>query len=80
MENIKTLFAGDCHGPDKVYRKFLNAGKIHDADYLTATNDLTDKAIVPIVKQSVNSRTLTYKGQEVEIHSAEELSKIIADT
>jgi Icc-related predicted phosphoesterase len=79
METIRILFASDFHGSDKVYRKFLNAGKIHNANYLIAGGDLTGKAIVPIVKQSANRHTLTYKGQELEIHSQEELSKIIVD-
>jgi Icc-related predicted phosphoesterase len=43
------FFATDIHGSDVCWRKFLNAGKFHQADVLIMGGDMTGKAMVPIV-------------------------------
>lgn len=70
------LFASDFHGSDKVYRKFLNAGKIYKPNFLIAGGDLTGKAIIPIVKRPDGSYSVRYKGEDLRIRSSEELLHI----
>jgi len=79
METLRILFASDFHGSQRVYKKFLNAGKIYKADILVAGGDLTGKAIVPIIKRSYNYYTVRYKGEDLEIRSEEEVSRIRND-
>ncbi len=46
---MRVFFATDIHGSDVCWRKFLNAGKFHQADVLIMGGDMTGKAMVPIV-------------------------------
>jgi Icc-related predicted phosphoesterase len=49
---MRIFFATDIHGSEVCWRKFLNAGKFHQADVLIMGGDMTGKAMVPIVRAS----------------------------
>ncbi len=47
---MKLYYAGDVHGSEKCWRKFLNAAKFYEADTLIMGGDITGKMMVPIVE------------------------------
>ena len=46
---MKLYYAGDVHGSEKCWRKFLNAAKFYEADTLIMGGDITGKMMVPVV-------------------------------
>ena len=78
---VKIFFASDVHGSEVCFKKFLNAGKVYEADAIILGGDLTGKMIVPIVKQGTeyvseySSRTWNISSDEVS-----SLSKMIRDS
>jgi uncharacterized protein len=46
---VKLYYAGDVHGSEKCWRKFLNAAKFYEVDTLVMGGDITGKVMVPIV-------------------------------
>ncbi len=46
---LRIVFATDLHGADLVFRKFLNAVSIYEADIAVLGGDLTAKRLVPVV-------------------------------
>jgi uncharacterized protein len=46
---LRLVFATDLHGADLVFRKFLNAASIYEADVAVLGGDLTAKRLVPVV-------------------------------
>ena len=47
-DEFTVYYASDIHGSDRLWRKFVNAGKFYDADVLVMGGDITGKAVVPI--------------------------------
>jgi Icc-related predicted phosphoesterase len=47
---MRVYYAGDIHGSERCWRKFLNAAAFYEADALILGGDLTGKALVPIVE------------------------------
>ncbi len=48
---LKILFTSDVHGSETAFRKFLNAGVIHEVDALIIGGDLAGKRLVPIIEE-----------------------------
>jgi Icc-related predicted phosphoesterase len=48
---LRLLFATDLHGADIVFRKFLNAATVYEADVAILGGDLTGKRILPIIQR-----------------------------
>jgi uncharacterized protein len=46
---VKLYYAGDVHGSEKCWRKFLNAAKFYEVDTLVMGGDITGKLMVPVV-------------------------------
>lgn len=44
----RLFFATDIHGSDRCFRKFINAGRFYDVDYLIMGGDITGKSLVLI--------------------------------
>jgi len=79
---VKIFFASDVHGSEVCFRKFLNAGKVYEADAIILGGDLTGKMIVPIVRQG-RRYISEFSGRTWNISSDEELdglSKMIRDS
>jgi uncharacterized protein len=78
---MRIFFATDIHGSEVCWRKFLNAGKFHQADVLVMGGDMTGKAMVPITGSGDTWR-VTIQEQETPIAGEAELvamEKRIAD-
>jgi Icc-related predicted phosphoesterase len=72
----RILFATDLHGADLVFRKFLNAIPVYEADIAVLGGDLTGKSIVPVV-QSARGYVATVRGVEEVATTEEELAHIV---
>lgn len=50
--SVTLYYASDIHGSDRLWRKFVNAGRFYGADVLVMGGDLAGKAVLPIVRQN----------------------------
>jgi Icc-related predicted phosphoesterase len=48
---VRIYYAGDVHGSEKCWRKFLNAAKFYEVDTLILGGDITGKVMVPVVDE-----------------------------
>lgn len=64
---FRLLFATDLHGSELVFRKFLNAVRVYEADVAILGGDLTGKAVVPVVEEG--------EGFVAEVHGAREVAR-----
>jgi Icc-related predicted phosphoesterase len=46
---MRIYYAGDVHGSEKCWRKFLNAARFYEVDTLILGGDITGKVMVPVV-------------------------------
>jgi len=69
---VKLYYAGDVHGSEKCWRKFLNAAKFYEADTLIMGGDITGKMMVPIVETADGRHEARVLGKH-EIVSSDEL-------
>jgi uncharacterized protein len=60
---LKLYYAGDFHGVQAIWRKFLRAGKFYDAQALIMGGDLGGKAIVPIELKDNDRFEATFLGE-----------------
>jgi Icc-related predicted phosphoesterase len=47
---VRIFYAGDVHGSERLWRKFLNAAAFYEAEVLVLGGDLTGKILVPLVE------------------------------
>lgn len=59
---MKIFFAVDVHGATTVWRKWISAVSIYEADALILSGDLTGKVLVPIIRQEDNTYKASYFG------------------
>jgi Icc-related predicted phosphoesterase len=50
--SVTLYYASDIHGSDRLWRKFVNAGRFYGADVLVMGGDLAGKAVLPIVRRN----------------------------
>lgn len=48
---MKIFYAGDVHGSERCFRKFLNAAAFYEADVLIMGGDITGKVMTPLVEE-----------------------------
>lgn len=61
-KRLTLYYAGDIHGSERCFRKFLNAASFYGADVLILGGDLTGKVLVPIVRRP-SYWEMTFLGQ-----------------
>jgi Icc-related predicted phosphoesterase len=74
--STRILFATDVHGSEVVFRKFLNAVRVYEADVAILGGDLTGKKIAPIVADEHGWAT-TIAGEERRIATNDELEQVV---
>lgn len=62
---VRLYYASDIHGSESLWRKFLNAAKVYEAQVIVMGGDVTGKAVVPLVQRS--------DGYEMELFGHREL-------
>jgi uncharacterized protein len=76
---VKLYYAGDVHGSEKCWRKFLNAAKFYGVDTLIMGGDITGKMLVPVVERDDGRYEASVLGRHevVRADEREELEKRI---
>jgi uncharacterized protein len=60
---VRLFYAGDVHGSERCFRKFLNAAAFYDADVLIMGGDITGKVMTPLVEERPGRYTATVFGR-----------------
>ena len=76
---MKLYYAGDVHGSEKCWRKFLNAARFYEVDTLIMGGDITGKLMVPIVAGAGGRHLARVLGRDESVaeDELEELEKRI---
>jgi len=73
----RILFATDVHGSEVVFRKFLNAVRVYEADVAILGGDLTGKKLTPVVEHG-GGWTTRIAGEERRVAGEEDLERVLA--
>ena len=73
---MRIYYAGDIHGSERCWRKFLNAAAFYEADVLVLGGDLTGKALVPIVEQGPGRWQAHVLGRNEQVKGEEQLAEL----
>ena len=68
---MRLFYAGDVHGSEKCWGKFLNAAKFYRVDTLIMGGDITGKVLVPIVDQGGGRHTASILGAQETVEESE---------
>jgi Icc-related predicted phosphoesterase len=58
----RIYFASDIHGAEVLWRKFLNAGRVYEANTLIMGGDVTGKVVIPLVEAEAGGWTADLYG------------------
>jgi Icc-related predicted phosphoesterase len=73
---MRIYYAGDIHGSERCWRKFLNAADFYEADVLILGGDVTGKVMVPLVETGSERWVARMQGIEEVARNEEDLGKI----
>jgi Icc-related predicted phosphoesterase len=76
---LRIFYAADIHGSERCFRKFLNAGKVYNADVIILGGDLTGKIVVPILQRKDGSFEVKVFGRRHYGTNPEELARAEAE-
>ncbi|GAC1445721.1 MAG: metallophosphoesterase [Chloroflexota bacterium] len=68
-KKLKLYYAGDIHGSEKCFLKFVNAAKFYKADVLILGGDITGKGIVTLVERPGGGFGARFMGRDYEFQS-----------
>ncbi len=72
-ERLRLYYASDIHGTEVLWRKFLRAPEVYEAEVLVMGGDLTGKAVVPLVEAGGERREAQLFGERVVAEGEEEV-------
>jgi Icc-related predicted phosphoesterase len=80
-DGLGLCFVTDIHGSDRCFRKFLNAAKFYDVQYLILGGDITGKTIVPIERTPTGWQCAYSDHEYVDLTEQElrELEQLVRD-
>jgi Icc-related predicted phosphoesterase len=73
---VRIYYAGDIHGSERCWRKFLGAADFYGADVLVLGGDLTGKALVPIVQRPSGEWAAHVLGRDEIARDEEQLTEL----
>jgi Icc-related predicted phosphoesterase len=73
---MRLFYAGDLHGSERCYRKFLNAAAFYDAGVLVLGGDIAGKLMVPIVEETSGKFVATMFGRTERIKRQDQLEDL----
>ena len=59
---MRLFYAGDVHGSERCFRKFLNAAAFYDAEVLIMGGDITGKVMTPVIEEKPGRFVATISG------------------
>jgi Icc-related predicted phosphoesterase len=60
---VRLFYAGDVHGSERCFRKFINAAAFYEADVLVMGGDITGKVMTPLIEERPGRYTATVFGR-----------------
>lgn len=70
------FFAGDIHGSEKCFRKFVNAAKFYQVDALILGGDISGKALVPLIEHDDATVRARFMGVDHILRDAGEVEEL----
>ncbi len=74
----RIFFVADLHGSERCFRKFVNAGKVYEAQVLLIGGDIAGKTITPLWPEN-GGWTGLYLGSRRWVQTATDLSRLEED-
>jgi len=75
LTKTRIFFVSDIHGSDRLFLKFVNAGKVYKANILLLGGDITGKTVTPVLNDGDSWRA-EYVGTKQEAHTGEQLDEL----
>jgi Icc-related predicted phosphoesterase len=75
LSTTRVFFVSDIHGSDRLFLKFVNAGKVYKANVLILGGDITGKTVTPVFAEG-SSWKAEYVGTWKEAHTEDELNEL----
>ena len=73
---MRIVYAGDVHGSERCFRKFLNAAAFYDAEVLIMGGDITGKVMTPVVEDKPGRFTATVFGRRERVKRPDDLEDL----
>ncbi len=73
---LRLYFASDIHGAEVLWKKFLSAGKVYEADTLIMGGDVTGKVVIPLVETTDGAWTANLYGDQIQASTDEEIKAL----
>lgn len=73
---MRLFYAGDLHGSERCYRKFLNAAAFYEAQVLILGGDIAGKLMVPIVEEKPGRFVATMFGRTEKVRRLDQLEDL----
>jgi len=75
LTKTRIFFVSDIHGSDRLFLKFVNAGKVYKGNVLLLGGDITGKTITPVLKNGSSWRA-EYVGAQQEASNEDQLNEL----
>src|SRR6202035_207209 len=72
----RIFFATDIHGSERCFRKWLNAGRVYDANVMILGGAITGKSLKPLCKLDGETWEGEVGGRQVQARDDEELQAL----
>ncbi len=73
---MRLFYAGDIHGSERCFRKFLNAAGFYDAQLLILGGDITGKVMTPVVQEKPGQWTARVFGRTEKAKRQDDLGDL----
>lgn len=73
---MRLFYAGDIHGSDRCFKKFINAGEFYHVDVLVLGGDLTAKMVIPVVDRGGGKHEARLFGATEVAKTSQELEEL----
>lgn len=74
--DVRAFYAGDVHGSERCFRKFLNSAAFYGADTLIMGGDITGKVMTPLVEERPGRYTATVFGSKETVKRPRDLEEL----
>jgi uncharacterized protein len=73
---MRIFYAGDVHGSERCFRKFLNAAAFYGADTLIMGGDITGKVMTPLIEERPGRFTATVFGSKETVKRPRDVEEL----
>lgn len=73
---MRLFYAGDVHGSERCFRKFINAAAFYEVEVLVMGGDITGKVMTPLIEERPGRYTATVFGRKQKAKGPEDLQDL----